>query len=76
MSEVKTFKCPHCSGEIQILAINCNVFRHAQYKSNGEQINPHASKEVCDLLIKEGLVNGCAKPFQIINGTITKCDYV
>ena len=43
-------------------------------------MNPHASKEICDELVKNNLIYGCGKPFQIleINNTfeIKICDYV
>ncbi len=67
--------CPHCNGEIIIIELNCKIFRHACFK-DGKQLNPHASKEECDRVINEGLVYGCAKPFQIINGKAVKCDYI
>jgi hypothetical protein len=67
--------CPHCGGEIQIIELNCKIFRHAVYK-DGKQLDPHASKELCDLVVKENLVYGCAKPFQIVDGKAVKCDYI
>lgn len=69
------FTCPHCDGEIVIIEMNCRIFRHAVFK-NGIQLNPHASKEECDRVVKENLVYGCAKPFQIKDGKIIKCDYI
>ncbi len=67
--------CPHCNGEIIIIELNCKIFRHAVFK-DGKQLNSHASKEECDKVVREGLVYGCAKPFQIINGKAVKCDYI
>lgn len=38
---------PHCNGFIIINKINCSIFRHAIFKKNGKQINPHATKQMC-----------------------------
>ena len=48
-------QCPYCEEFILIYKkeFNCKIFRHAYYKSNNQQIDPHSSKEVCDNLIKE-----------------------
>ena len=58
--------CPHCLEFILIAEINCAIFRHAVYKHNGEPIDPHSSKEVCDDLIKKDLIYGCGKPFKLV----------
>ena len=68
--------CPYCDGEIQIIELNCKIFRHAIFKDSGKQLDPHASKEICDSVIKENLVYGCAKPFKIEDGKPVKCDYI
>lgn len=68
--------CPHCGGEVQILSINCGIFRHAIFKENGKQLDPHAPKELCDRVVEENLVYGCAKPFRIVDGKAEKCDYI
>jgi hypothetical protein len=46
--------------------INCGIFRHAIFKSNLQQINPHETKENCNKYIANNLVYGCAKSFQLI----------
>jgi len=56
--------------------LNCKIFRHAIFKNGGIQLNPHASKEECDKVIKDNLVYGCAKPFEIINEKAVKCEYI
>jgi hypothetical protein len=38
-------KCPHCDGTIEILEINCAIFRHGVLKQTGLQLHPHASKQ-------------------------------
>ena len=72
--------CPHCNNYIIIEKINCGIFRHGIYKINCKQIKPHASKEICDELVKNNLIYGCGKPFQIIeiNGIfeVKICDYI
>jgi len=73
--------CPHCKLQIAIEAINCAIFRHGVLKSNGEQINPHASKETCDQLISSESIYGCGKPFKVIEDTSGEliaiyCDYI
>ena len=57
--------CPHCQGLIIVIKLNCHIFRHGIYKNNGQQINPHAPKNVCDELVKNDLIFGCGKPFLI-----------
>ena len=72
-------KCPHCDEEILIEELNCCIFRHGVLK-NGIQIDPHASKELCDYYIRENLIYGCGKPFKlIINDNKLEsviCDYI
>ena len=75
--------CPHCYAaiEIQPFELRCGIFRHAAYKTTLQPIDPHASREVCDLLVKHGLVYGCARPFHLVedpSGTVhcLMCDYV
>jgi hypothetical protein len=72
--------CPHCYEFIIITNINCNIFRHATLISNGNQIDPHTTKEICDNLILEKKIYGCGKPFQIIeeNGIFKAiiCNYI
>jgi hypothetical protein len=33
---------------------------------SGKQIDPHASKELCDFFVEKNKIYGCGKPFQII----------
>lgn len=74
--------CPNCDGVIEIMSneINCGIFRHAVLKANGEQINPHSSKEECEKLIDGNNIYGCGKPFRIVkNGDeyqSVECDYI
>lgn len=63
-------KCPHCFCYIEILEVNCGIFRHGA-DENFNQIPPHAPKEIC-----KKKVYGCGKPFKIINNEAIKCDYI
>jgi hypothetical protein len=75
-------KCPHCNEYFVVNTnqINCAIFRHAVYRNNMQPINPHENKENCEMLINNGVVYGCAKPFRIINQnntyTVEVCDYI
>jgi len=78
-------KCPNCEDYVLIEKLNCCVFRHGILKCNGKQIDPHASKIKCELLIKNKEIYGCGKPFKIIISrneekqyTFTSeiCDYI
>jgi hypothetical protein len=59
-------KCPHCDEFIFIEELNCKIFRHGIFKKNMKQINPHSNKELCDFYIKNNLIIGCGKPFELI----------
>ena len=58
-------KCPHCNEYIIIEQINCAIFRHGVLKANGQQIDPHSPKELCEYYLKNNLIYGCGKPFKI-----------
>ena len=78
--ETFIIKCPHCKKYIFIEKINCAIFRHAVYKSNNEQVNPHLNKIECQKLIENNLVYGCCLPFKIIEENnkfiAIICDYI
>lgn len=76
-------ECPHCFQTIIIMKneINCAIFRHGVLKSNGVQMPPHLEKRICDELVRQNLIYGCGKPFQLVknerNEMIPKiCDYI
>jgi hypothetical protein len=73
---INLVECPHCGGFIQIIELNCAIFRHGVYKENDQQICPHMPKEICDQLINDDLIKGCGKPFRIVNGVAEICDYI
>jgi hypothetical protein len=69
MSKIKEepiLKCPHCDEYIIIEKLNCGIFRHGLLISNGQQINPHAPKNICDYYKLNNLIYGCGKPFRIL----------
>ena len=77
----KIINCPNCDTYLCITELNCCIFRCGIYKKTNEQINPHLSEEKCNILIKNDLIYGCGKPFQIIvqddeNWIVQKCDYI
>ena len=83
-NESYIFECPHCDSMILVAfsEVNCQIFRHCIMKSTGQQVDPHASKDKCELLIVEDLVYGCCKPFKLIIGsdgcvsTAEKCEWI
>ena len=71
--------CPHCEGTIVVQRdeLNCRIFRHAIYKHDGSQLNPHAPKEVCDQAVAADAVHGCGKPFRVnADDKAEPCDYI
>jgi hypothetical protein len=69
-------ECPHCNCIIYISELNCKIFRHGVFKHNMEPIPPHSSKHACELYIKDNLIWGCGKPFQIKGNLAVECDYI
>ena len=70
-------QCPHCKEFIEILELNCRIFRHGIYKDNYKQIPPHLAKSQCDFLKENNLIYGCGKPFKInSNNNPEICDYI
>jgi hypothetical protein len=72
--------CPHCKEFIIIQEINCGIFRHGTFH-DGNQIEPHASKEHCDAYANQKIIYGCGKPFQIVKKDDQSfeaivCDYI
>ena len=72
------YKCPHCGIPCitAINEVNCKIFRCGIYKHNGEQVEPHLSKYLCDALKENDKIWGCGKPFQLVNGILVKCEYL
>ena len=77
------FTCLHCQEPFVIShnEFNCRILRHGVYKHNLQPINPHATKEECDALLRDDSIYGCAGPLQIIASAqgsafeIRICDY-
>jgi len=70
----------HFNQNIEVLQINCRIFRCGIFKHNYTQINPHLSKIECDKLINDDLIFGCGKPCELINENDewkpVPCDYI
>lgn len=75
-------ECPHCGQMIEIIELNCRIFRCGILKADYTQIGPHLSKLECDRLAAENLIFGCGKPFRILDAQSNEpviavaCDYV
>ena len=69
--------CPHCGGCVEILEINCRIFRHGVYKHSGKQIHPHLNRAECEQLVRKDKIFGCGKPFRLCadNQSTTVCSY-
>lgn len=63
--------CPNCTGVIWVEEINCAIFRHGTLKTNGKQIDPHATEDLCTWLRINNLINGCGKPLRVIQNCET-----
>jgi hypothetical protein len=77
---MKIIECPHCKEFIEIIELNCKIFRHGVFIDSGIQISPHASKDECDKYVAEDKIYGCGKPFQIIlegeEYIVLVCEYI
>ena len=81
-------ECPHCNQLMELIKqeINCAIYRHGIFKETGQQMDPHASKHICDELVEKDLIYGCGKPFKLFENKnpvtkettyyIEKCDYI
>ena len=73
--------CPHCQEKVLIEQVNCGIFRHAVFKSSGDQVPPHLPENECLKLIEADAVVGCCKPFRLLlreNGVYeaVQCGYI
>lgn len=71
-------QCPHCGIDIEVIAVQCGIFRCGILKSNGKQIQPHSNKSYCDKIKSEDKIFGCGRPFHINtpNNIPVKCGYI
>ena len=81
MNENIVIQCPHCGIYTELIKLNCRIFRHGVFKSNGKQIDPHCKKELCDKYVRDDLIFGCGKPFKIVEDSCGNfipiiCDYI
>ncbi len=73
-SNLYIFQCPTCKEYIQVerYGVACSIFRHLYHSTeiNGKiellsQVDPHASREVCEQLLRDKRAVGCGKPFRL-----------
>jgi len=57
--------CPHCQISIEVLELNCCIFRCGVYRENGEQINQHMPEIEAKLLFLRDQIWGCGRQFRI-----------
>lgn len=71
-------QCPYpdCNIAIEIIEINCAIFRCGVHKHNGTQVEQHLPKEECDKLKRDDKIWGCGRPFQLVNDKCICCDYI
>jgi hypothetical protein len=69
-------QCPHCKSLVEILEINCQIFRHGAFKLTGQQIPPHLPELECRRLAENNLIYGCGKPFKYDGKNVETCGYV
>lgn len=78
-STVLTCPYPDCNITIEVVEINCAIFRCGVYKNvtdYGKQIDPHLPKQQCEQLKKEDKIWGCGRPFKLVDGKLIECDYL
>ena len=68
--------CPNCNVYVEILEINCAIFRHGIYKNNNSQMPPHLPEKDCLDAKEKDLIYGCGLPFKIVNGVAEKCGFI
>jgi hypothetical protein len=79
MSEkkIQIVQCPHCEQAIEIVELNCRIFRCGVLISNYQQINPHLDESSCKDLKAKKLIYGCGKPFRITSQNLVEiCGYI
>jgi len=70
-------ECPHCMQNIEIIELNCRIFRCGIFKDTNQQINPHLDEISCKALKEKDLIYGCGKPFKILeDNTVVICEYI
>ena len=73
-------QCPHCEISIEVIELNCRIFRCGISKTIFKQIDPHLPKIKCDRLFETGAIYGCGKPFKLIQKDNVwvpiVCDYI
>jgi len=75
--------CPHCQQMIEVIELNCRIFRCGVFKDTYKQIDPHLPKPACDKLVNQCKIYGCGKPFRVVDSLDSEskyktedCDYI
>jgi hypothetical protein len=76
MSATTFLHCPNCSQYIEILAVNCAIFRCGVYKDTLIQINPHSTEQEVNRLLEKDLIYGCGQPFALMDLRLIKCGWI
>jgi hypothetical protein len=77
IQEPHIVQCPHCEQHIEIIELNCRIFRCGILKQTNIQIDAHLNENECTRLKKNDLIYGCGKPFQILeDNTVVMCGYI
>ena len=72
------FRCPHCKISIEILELNCGIFRCGIYEYKAgiyKQLPAHGKKSTIDKIKKKYKVYGCGNPIQYKGGLFIKTDW-
>lgn len=72
----KIFRCGVYKQRERDSTTDKNSTRSVGRPSAALPINPHASKEECERLVREGLIYGCGGAFRFDGKTVEKCDYI
>jgi hypothetical protein len=67
--------CPKCFSALELVEINCGVFRCGIFKKSFESISPHATKGDIMEWLSQDLIYGCGTPLELIDGRLTICEY-
>ena len=67
-------ECPHCGIGIEVVEVNCAIFRCGIYKDTFQQLPPHLPEAECNAV--RDRIYGCSRPFRWVNGKLEKCDYI
>lgn len=68
--------CPKCFSALELVEINCGIFRCGIFKKTFECIPPHSTKGEILEWLSQDMIYGCGSPFQLVDGKLVECDYI